>query len=225
MTKKMAPKRAEKSNALAVKGTYNVAIPAQAVTMANVLKNYIVKQKLFSNIKGKNFAHVDGWQFAGSLMNTYPKIIRVENLSTEKEIKWKADVEIISVKDDKVVGFGTALCSNLERTKKIFEEYAILSMAQTRAIGKAYRNRAGWIMKLAGYEATPAEEMKDFKNGNEKSAQKEIKVPSEEEFLCFSCGNIINKAAYDYSKKLFGKPLCRDCQELRKKEDIREKVL
>jgi hypothetical protein len=33
-------------------------------------------------------------------------------------------------------------------------------MAQTRAIGKAYRNLIGWVMKMTGYESTPAEEMK-----------------------------------------------------------------
>ena len=33
-------------------------------------------------------------------------------------------------------------------------------MAQTRAIGKAYRNIIGWVMKMAGYEGTPGEEMK-----------------------------------------------------------------
>jgi hypothetical protein len=34
-------------------------------------------------------------------------------------------------------------------------------MAQTRSIGKAYRNLLAWLMKSAGFEATPAEEM-DF---------------------------------------------------------------
>ncbi len=34
-------------------------------------------------------------------------------------------------------------------------------MAQTRAVGKAYRNILAWLMKAAGFEATPAEEM-DF---------------------------------------------------------------
>ena len=40
----------------------------------------------------------------------------------------------------------------------------MMSMAQTRALGKAYRMALGWIMKMAGYEATPAEEMPDFKS-------------------------------------------------------------
>jgi hypothetical protein len=34
-------------------------------------------------------------------------------------------------------------------------------MAQTRATGKAFRNLISWLMKAAGFEATPAEEM-DF---------------------------------------------------------------
>jgi hypothetical protein len=52
-----------------------------------------------------------------------------------------------------------AICSNKEMSKKGFDEYAIASMAQTRAIGKAYRNKMAFIMKMAGYEATPAEEV------------------------------------------------------------------
>ena len=39
--------------------------------------------------------------------------------------------------------------------------YARRSMAQTRATGKACRLAFSWIMALAGYEPTPAEEMPD----------------------------------------------------------------
>jgi hypothetical protein len=37
-------------------------------------------------------------------------------------------------------------------------------MATTRAKSKAYRNCLGWVMKLAGYSGTPAEEMNNIKN-------------------------------------------------------------
>ena len=117
----------------------------------------------------KNYAHVEGWQFAGGLMGIYPKVVSVENLSSGTEKKWKADVELIFIKDGRAVGFGSAVCSNQEGKKKSFDEYAILSMAQTRAIGKAYRNSFGWVMKLAGYEATPSEEM--FKMGETPAAE------------------------------------------------------
>jgi hypothetical protein len=39
-------------------------------------------------------------------------------------------------------------------------------MAQTRAVGKAFRMKIGWLLKIAGYETTPAEEM-DVMNGAE----------------------------------------------------------
>jgi hypothetical protein len=41
-------------------------------------------------------------------------------------------------------------------------------MAQTRAVAKALRLCLGWIMALAGYEATPAEEM--LPEGEQQSA-------------------------------------------------------
>lgn len=144
-------------NELQITKTYDIAKPAEVVTMANVLKNYVVRQKLYSNIKGHNYVLADGWQFAGFLTGMNAIVDEPKNLSTDKEIKWSASAKIYL--NDKVVGVGYAVCSNKEAIKKNFDEYAILSMAQTRAIGKAYRNKIGWVMKLAGYESTPAEEV------------------------------------------------------------------
>ena len=145
------------SKELAITKTYDIAKPAEVVKMATVLKDYVVKQKLYTNIKGRNYAHVDGWQFAGFLTGMNAIVEEPKNLSTDKEIKWSAKAKIYL--NDKIVGAGFALCSNKEKIKKEFDEYAIMSMAQTRAIGKAYRNKIGWVMKLAGYESTPAEEV------------------------------------------------------------------
>ena len=136
---------------------YNLDQPTQIVTMAKVLKKYIVENKLYAEIAGKNYVMVEGWQFAGGLLGLFPRVVKVESVG---ENKWLAHVEIINKKDERVVSSGFALCSKAEMKKKSFDEYAILSMAQTRAIGKAYRNLIGWIMKLSGYEATPAEEIK-----------------------------------------------------------------
>jgi hypothetical protein len=130
--------------------------------MANVLKTHIVSHKLFTTIAGKNYVHVEGWQFAGGMLGLFPRIISVENLSSGNEIKWRAEVEIVNIETDKVISRGFAVCSNKEAKKKSFDEYAVLSMAQTRAIGKTYRNIIGWVMKLAGYEGTPSEEMKNI---------------------------------------------------------------
>jgi hypothetical protein len=37
------------------------------------------------------------------------------------------------------------------------------SMAQTRALGKAFRMALSWIMKMAGFEGTYAEDMEGFR--------------------------------------------------------------
>jgi len=141
------------------KGTYDITTPSQMSSMAVVLKKYIIAQKLSTNIMGHDYAHVEGWQFAGGLLGTFPRITKVTNLSTGTEKKWMAEADLIRMKDNVVVGYGVAICSNLEVKKKSFDEYAVLSMAQTRAIGKAYRNLIGYVMKLAGFEATPKEDM------------------------------------------------------------------
>jgi hypothetical protein len=127
------------------------------IQVSKRIKEYIVKNNLSVQIVGKDYVMVEGWQFAGSLMGLYPKVVEVKDLGGNK---WLAEVDIINRKTQETVGTGFALCSKAESKKASFDEYAILSMAQTRAIGKAFRNLIGWIIKLAGYEPTPAEEMK-----------------------------------------------------------------
>lgn len=89
------------------------------------------------------------------------------------EIKYMAKCEVRNINSGQLVATGIAICSNFEHSKKRFDEYAILSMAQTRAIGKAYRNLLAWLMKAAGFEATPAEEM-DFVQDTPKQAAKPV---------------------------------------------------
>jgi hypothetical protein len=151
---------AEKTKTVQTIKKYNISSPEQISKMALVVKEYVVKNNLYATIVGKNYVLVEGWMFAGGLLGLFPKVIKVECIGKDK---WLAQVDIISRKDGSVASSGFALCSKEENKKSTFDEYAILSMAQTRAIGKAYRNLIGWVMKLAGYESTPAEEMKGKK--------------------------------------------------------------
>lgn len=146
------------TKALAVSGSYELADTNSMAKMATVLKDHIIKHNLYTPIMGKNYVNVEGWQYAGGLLGSFPRIKAVTNLSTANEVKWQAEVEIVNSQTGAVVSTGFAVCSNKETKKKSFDEYAVLSMAQTRAIGKAYRNVIGWVIKLAGYESTPKEE-------------------------------------------------------------------
>ena len=209
----------QKSKAVAVKNEYALTSPDGMAKMAGVLKQYVVKNKLYSTISGKNYVQVEGWQYAGGLLGLFPMVTSVDNISEGKVYKYKATVDIVDVKSGRVVGRGLALCSNEEGKKKSFDEYAVMSMAQTRAIGKAYRNLIGWTMKLAGYEATPAEEMhKGGEQMPDAKPERVVNVP-EDMFDCTGdCGTVVPKAVADFSKKVYGKVLCRDCQAVAKKK-------
>lgn len=206
-----------KSVALKKDGNYSINSPQQMSEMATLLKTHIVQNKLYTNIKGRNYAHVEGWQFAGGLMGIFPIIKSVTDISKGAEIRWQAEVEIVNIVTDKVVGRGFAICSSKESNKKSFDEYAILSMAQTRAIGKAYRNLIGWVMKLAGYEATPKEEMTKV---GEQSVETVVvgKEAPQVEAECHGCANPMTKAEVGYSLKLYKKQLCRVCQKTAKRK-------
>ena len=58
-----------------------------------------------------------------------------------------------------LVGAAEAQVTRQEQNWRSRDDYALRSMAQTRATGKAMRLPLGFVMSLAGYEATPAEEM------------------------------------------------------------------
>ena len=133
--------------------------PNDIMAFATQLKELIVQNKLFTNIKGKNYVNVEGWQIAGAFTGTYPIVEKVEQLASQpSEYKYRSEVSLRD-KEGNVVGYGMALCSNKEHGKTGFDEYAVASMAQTRAVGKAFRMKIGWLLKVAGYETTPAEEM------------------------------------------------------------------
>lgn len=147
--------------------------PKAVAEYAKELADFINKSNLAVPIDEKKYVLVEGWQFAGASMGIFPKIVNVEQIPTEGTVKFKikgferenpiykyrATVELVRLSDGIVIGQSTASCSNQEWKKKTFDEYAVESMAQTRAVGKAFRLTLGWVVKLAGFEATPAEEV------------------------------------------------------------------
>ncbi|MGV3504155.1 MAG: hypothetical protein ACO1O1_10630 [Adhaeribacter sp.] len=139
--------------------SYDIAKSDETLHLAVDLAKFIKENKLYQNIQGKEFVNVEGWQYAGSRLGILPIVEELTNMSTDTELKFQAKVNLFNLRTEQIVGAGFAICSNKEQGKKFYQEFAIASMAQTRAIGKAYRNALAWIIRAAGYEPTPAEEM------------------------------------------------------------------
>lgn len=127
-----------------------------ASSMANSLAKIINDQKLYTLIGGKKHVRVEGWCTLGSMLGFLPREVEVKE---HQDGSYEAKVELYSLKTGQIVGSASAICSMDEKRWGAADRYARRSMAVTRATGKAYRLGFAWIMSLAGYEGTPAEEM------------------------------------------------------------------
>lgn len=129
-----------------------------AVGQAEILKRAIVEQGLSTRIQGREHINVEGWQLVLALNNVHPVITRSDPIVRDDGVVgYEAQCEL---RDGVlVVGSGWGMCTRDERTWAKRDEYALRSMAETRAIGKACRNRFGFLAKIAEFEATPQEEM------------------------------------------------------------------
>lgn len=127
----------------------------RATETAQALAGAVRAQKLTSNIQGREHVRVEGWTLLGSMLGVFPVCEWTRPLP---DGGWEARVEARTLAGA-VVGAAEASCSRSESTWKNRDDYALRSMAQTRATSKALRQPLGFVMQLAGFDPTPAEEM------------------------------------------------------------------
>lgn len=131
----------------------------RASRQATALADIIEKRKLYSAIQGRKHVNVEGWQTLGALNGLQAFTERVEVTHNEDgSIEAVAIVSARTVRDGIAVAQAEGFCSTREARWKGRDEYAVRSMAQTRATSKVFRQAMAWVMVLAGYEATPQEE-------------------------------------------------------------------
>ncbi len=138
------------------------ALVSGATDMAGNLSRIIQQQRLSVGIQGKQYVKVEGWTTLGTMMG----VVAREVETTEQDGIYTAVVELVRISDGVVISRASAECGAPDekdrKGKQVWSNrprYARRSMAQTRATSKACRLAFSWVMTLAGYEATPAEEM------------------------------------------------------------------
>jgi hypothetical protein len=130
------------------------AILEKASRVAATLVKLVDKQGLVVDIKGKKFPKVEAWQTLAAMLS----VNAVCEWTRPVEGGWEARVVVYN-RSGQMIAAAEAQCTTKEFGKNKWEDYAIRSMAATRAASKAYRSNLGYIMVLAGYQATPAEEI------------------------------------------------------------------
>lgn len=141
---------------------------ARMTEVATVLADVIEKKGLFLAIadkktnKVKKHVFIEGWTLLGSLLGVFPRTISCEPVTSDSGVLlgYKAHVEAVT-RAGQVIGAATALCMKSEKRGpwSYADDYALASMAQTRAASKVLRMPLGFIMQLAGYDALPSDEV------------------------------------------------------------------
>ncbi len=131
---------------------------------------------------GQQYIENDDWQMLSHFFGYAPKVISTEFVEYGNVQGFKAIAELVNEHTGMVVSRGEALCLDEEdswgdRTKYEWRDngrgkrekvvvgtistplFQLASMAQTRACNKAMSNKLKWVVSLAGYATTPAEDM------------------------------------------------------------------
>jgi len=141
----------------------------RAAGLADALAEIINQQKLYTIIKNKKYVWVEGWTTMGAMLGVNPIEEFCEPTPDGKG--YKAKIKLVRLFDGAQVGGASAICKVGEKGWADVEDYATHSKAITRATGKAFRLSFAWIMKLAGFEATPAAELFEVEGSEEEAAE------------------------------------------------------
>lgn len=130
--------------------------------VATPLAKFIKNRNLSVRLGNKDYVLAEGFQALGVMMGVTPHEVSVE----DRDGIFTATVELRRVNDGKALARASAECGSDDEKDKWGKptwanrpRYARRSMAITRATAKAGRMAFGWVMLMAGYQATPAEEM------------------------------------------------------------------
>jgi len=135
-----------------------VAVVERASVIATALADVIRRKQLYKHIGQSDHVFVEGWTLLGSMLGVFAEVEWSRPLTVGDWEGWESRA-VTRTLSGRVVGAAEAMCSRREGKWRNADDYAMRSMAQTRAVSKALRLPLGFIMELAGYSATPAEEL------------------------------------------------------------------
>ncbi len=152
-----------------------------AMVAAKALKDVISKKEKPVIINGEQYLEYEDLQTLGQFYGYTVKTGDAVFVEIDGVKGAKAHADLVDFKTGEIIGGAEAYCMRDEerwgtrpkyewqgegedrKRVKIGDEivpwFQLASMAQTRAGAKAFRNRLAWVVVLAGYRPTPAEEM------------------------------------------------------------------
>lgn len=137
-----------------------VEIIQKAAEYATALVQVVDSRKLFTMIQGRKHVRIEGWTLLGSMLGAFSVVEWVKPLGpTVDGLTPGFEARVQVFRKGQLIGAAEARCTRAEANWATKDDYALESMAQTRAAAKGFRLPLGFIMVLGGYEPCPAEEM------------------------------------------------------------------
>lgn len=149
-------------SALAIQRAPELVIE-EATRAAKALTAVIESKPRKLVLNGKTYLQFEDWQTLGrfyGVTTSSPSTRYVEYGEGSQPARgFEASAEALLVGTNQVISSAQAMCLDDETNWRGKPLYQLKSMAQTRACAKALRNVLAWVVVLAGYAPTPAEEM------------------------------------------------------------------
>lgn len=142
---------------------------AEARKAARAIKQVLDGKEKQVTFNGKTYLQFEDWQTLGRFYGVTALATSTEYVSFgEDDYKvagFQAKADALLVRSNQVISSAEAMCLSDELNWSRKPLFQLRSMAQTRACAKALRNVLAWVVVLAGYSPTPAEEMSEEGNG------------------------------------------------------------
>lgn len=128
-----------------------------AAEAATKLKELVDKHGWVAKFAGSEHLEYEAWQTLGKFYHMTVKTT-VEYIEFGEVWGFKGVATVLD-ENGLEIGGAEAYCTNDEKNWANKPRYQLASMAQTRAGSKSLRQILGFVVVLAGYKPTPAEEM------------------------------------------------------------------
>lgn len=132
---------------------------AEAHKAAKALQNVIANKAKKVVFNGEQYMEYEDWTVLARFYGLAVQTKDAAPIEINGVHGARASADVFDIKSGQVVGRADAYCLRDEQNWKGKPWFQLASMAQTRAGAKALRNVLSWVVVLAGYKATPAEEM------------------------------------------------------------------
>ncbi len=159
-------------------------ILSEAQKAASSLERVISGKKRPLVFRGEQYLEFEDWQTVAKFYGLCARTLEAEPVEIFGVKGAKAKAEVIDLRTGQVIGGAEAYCMRDEEKWKDKPWFQLASMAQTRAGAKALRNVLAWVVVLAGYRPTPAEEiqgesLQPAQGGNIKVGQGQSSQPAQ----------------------------------------------